>query len=158
MPTAYRAGYRVLPYLDDFLVCPAKAGRVATRRDCGRAAREISKLLGTLGLTQHLTKREWSGSTRVEHLGCIVDTKLMRFFIAPREIVRVQEMARSLLRQQRKAVVGFLEKDCVRSAVSVFRCRCKCLTIASIPAVSTTICLQGVSIPGVPHGMAHAAA
>jgi hypothetical protein len=69
-------GYRVPPYLDEFLVCPARAGRVATRSDCGRTAREISKLLGTLGLTRRLTKEEWSCSTRVEHLGCIIDTKL----------------------------------------------------------------------------------
>jgi hypothetical protein len=95
-------GYRVLSYLDDFLVCPAKAGTVATRRDCCRAVRVISKPLGTLGLTRHLTKGEWSGSTRVEHLGCIIDTKLMRFFSAPRKIVRVQEMARSLIRQARE--------------------------------------------------------
>jgi hypothetical protein len=72
------------------------------RRDCGWAARVISKLLGTLGLTRHHTKGEWSGSTRVEHLGCIIDTKLMRFFIAPRKIVRIQETARSLLRQARE--------------------------------------------------------
>jgi hypothetical protein len=73
---------------------------MATRRDCGRAAQEISKLLGTLGL--HLNKGERSCSTRFEHLGCIIDTNLMRFFIIPRKIVRVQKMARSLIRKARE--------------------------------------------------------
>jgi hypothetical protein len=78
-------GYRALPYLDNFLVYSAKVGRVATRLDYGRAARAKGKLFGTLGLTRHLTKGEWSGSTRVEHMGCIIDNMLKRFFIAPRK-------------------------------------------------------------------------
>jgi hypothetical protein len=88
----------------------SRYGRVATRRDCGRAAREISRLLGTLGLTRQLAMGELSCSTRVEHLGCIIYTKLMRFFITPRKIVRYTRWLAHYYDRKGKEVVGFLEK------------------------------------------------
>jgi hypothetical protein len=44
--------YRVLAYIDDFLVAPTCAGRVSRLRDCHRATKEIETLLSRLGLTK----------------------------------------------------------------------------------------------------------
>jgi hypothetical protein len=96
--TKLRQSYRVLAYLEDFLICPAKAGRIAGVRDCQRATQIIDKLLYSLGLARHPTKGEWNGSTRVEHLGCVIDTVSMRFCVAPRKIVKVRDLARAILR------------------------------------------------------------
>jgi Reverse transcriptase (RNA-dependent DNA polymerase) len=60
-----RQQYRVLAYLDDFLICPVKAERVAIMRDFRKATQVIDKLISSLGLTRHPTKGEWVGSTRV---------------------------------------------------------------------------------------------
>jgi hypothetical protein len=49
-----RNQYRVLAYLDDFLICPVKAGRVASMRDCRKTTQVIDKLLSSLGLTRVL--------------------------------------------------------------------------------------------------------
>jgi Reverse transcriptase (RNA-dependent DNA polymerase) len=95
--------YRVLAYIDDFLVSPTRAGVVAKRSDCNKARSAIEKLLNRVGLTRHPTKGEWTGSTRVEHLGSVVDTILMKFYIAPRKIEKVRSLAAALLRQ---AVLG----------------------------------------------------
>jgi hypothetical protein len=40
--TKLRQSYRVLTYMDDFLSCPAKAGRIASGRDCRRATETIA--------------------------------------------------------------------------------------------------------------------
>jgi hypothetical protein len=97
--TKLRQSYRVLAYLDDFLICPAKAGRIASVGDCRRATYTIEKLLSSLGLARHPTKGEWNGSTRAEHLGYVIDTVSMRFYVAPRKIVKVRDFARAILRQ-----------------------------------------------------------
>jgi hypothetical protein len=97
--TKLRQSYRVPAYLDDFLICPAKAGRIASVRDCRRATHTIEKLLSSLGLARHPTKGEWNGSTRAEHLGYVIDTVSMRFYVAPRKIVKVRDFARAILRQ-----------------------------------------------------------
>jgi hypothetical protein len=41
--------YIVLSYLDDFLLCPAKAERVASIRNCQKATQVICELLSSLG-------------------------------------------------------------------------------------------------------------
>jgi Reverse transcriptase (RNA-dependent DNA polymerase) len=97
--------YGVLAYIDDFLVAPTCAGRVERPRDCHRATKEIETLLRRLGLTKHASKGEWTGATRIEKLGAIVDTMLMKFYITPRKIEKIRSLARALLRQ---AVLGRL--------------------------------------------------
>jgi Reverse transcriptase (RNA-dependent DNA polymerase) len=97
-----RQQYRVLAYLDDFVICSVKAGRVVSMRDCRKATQVLDKLLSSLGLTRHPTKEEWVGSTRMEHLGCVIDSDRMRFYIAPRKIAKVHGIARAILRQARQ--------------------------------------------------------
>jgi hypothetical protein len=97
-----RQQYRVFACLDDFLICPVKAGRVVSMRDCRKARQVIDKLLSSLGLTRHPTKEDRVGSTRVEHLGCVIDSDRMRFYIEPRKIAKVYGIARDILRQARQ--------------------------------------------------------
>jgi Reverse transcriptase (RNA-dependent DNA polymerase) len=104
LATKLRQAYRVLAYLDDFLICPAKSGRIASVKDCRRATQTIDKLLSSLGLERHPTKGEWNESTRVEHLGCVVDTVSLRFYVAPRKIVKVCDLARAILPQAQKGI------------------------------------------------------
>jgi Reverse transcriptase (RNA-dependent DNA polymerase) len=113
-----RQQYRVLVYLDDFLICPVKAGRVASIRDCRKATQVIDKLLSSLGLTRHPTKEEWVGSTRVEHLRCMIDSDRMRFYIAPRKIAKVHGIARAFLRQGRQER-RWVSRDRLRSFCDV---------------------------------------
>jgi hypothetical protein len=113
-----RQQYRVLPYLDNFLICPVKAERVASMRDCQRATQLIDKLLSSLGLTRHPTKGEWVGSTRVEHLGCVIDSDRMRFYIAPRNFAKVHGIARAILRQARQGR-WWVSRDRLRSFCGV---------------------------------------
>jgi Reverse transcriptase (RNA-dependent DNA polymerase) len=97
-----RQQYRLLAYLDDSLICPVKAGRVASMRDCRKATQVIDKLLSSLGLTRHPTKGEWVGSTLVEHLGCVIDSDRMHFYIAPRKLAQVHGIAWAILREARQ--------------------------------------------------------
>jgi hypothetical protein len=53
-----RHQYRVLAYLNDFLICPVKARRVASMRDFRKATQVIDKLLSSVGLTRHPKKGE----------------------------------------------------------------------------------------------------
>jgi Reverse transcriptase (RNA-dependent DNA polymerase) len=92
-------GYRVLAYLDDFLIGATAAGTVSRKVDCILATSNIEKLMARLGLTRHPEKGEWVGATRVEHLGVVVDTSLMKFYISQRKIVKVRAMAKQLLDQ-----------------------------------------------------------
>jgi hypothetical protein len=90
-----KCGFRVLSYLDDFLVCPSKPSSAATASDCRRATRTIDALLTSLGMMRHPSKGKWIGATRVEHLGNVVDTATMKFYVAPRKAQEVKSMANS---------------------------------------------------------------
>jgi hypothetical protein len=92
-------GWRMLVYLDDFLVVPSLAGKLARPRHCKRAKAWISRLLDRLGVARHPTKGEWTGATRVEHLGFIVDSIEMRFYLAPRKIQKVKALPQVLKNQ-----------------------------------------------------------
>jgi hypothetical protein len=113
-----RQQYRVLAYLDDFLICPVKAGRVSSMRHCRKATQVIDKLLSSLDLTRHPTKGEWVESTRVEHLGCVIDSDRMRFYIAPRKIAKVHGIAPDILRQARQGR-RWVSRDRLRSFCDV---------------------------------------
>jgi hypothetical protein len=102
MMVSFYIQYRVLAYLDDFLICPIKAGKITGMRNFRKATKMIDKLLSSLALTRHPKKRNWVGSTRVKHLGCVRDTNRMRFYIAPQKIAKVHGIARDILRQARK--------------------------------------------------------
>jgi hypothetical protein len=113
-----RQQYRVLAYLDDFLICPVKAERVASMRDCRKATQVIDNLLSSLALTRHPMKGEWVGRTRVKHLDCVIDSDGMPFYIAPREKVKLHGIARAILRQARQGR-RWVSRDRLRSFCGV---------------------------------------
>jgi Reverse transcriptase (RNA-dependent DNA polymerase) len=127
---------RVLAYLDDFLICPVKAWRVSSMRDWRKATQVIDKLLSSLGLTRHPTRGEWVGSTWVEHLGCVIDSDRMRFYIAPREIAKIHDIARDILRKARQGR-RWVSRDRLRnrSVVCASHCRWQSLLLTSTPGV-----------------------
>ena len=64
-----RLGYRVLAYLDDFLIIPSPTGTIASLQDCAKAISNVEHLMLSLGLKRLPQKGEWTGSTTAEHLG-----------------------------------------------------------------------------------------
>lgn len=94
-------GYRVLPYMDDFLIIPSRYGVVAGVGHCRRARKRIQALMATLGLRRHPEKGEWEGATVVDHLGVRVDTVKMRFTVLPYKATQVRKLASDLLKQVR---------------------------------------------------------
>ena len=92
-------GYRVLWYLDDFLIAP-RGGRGATPEDCLIASGRIDTVLTKLGLQRHATKGVWHhGATELEHLGFMVSTLTMKFTVTPSKQRRMRRLAGKLLRQ-----------------------------------------------------------
>ena len=67
--------------LDDFLISPSPLGVVATLLDCQSATIAIGNLMRRLGLSRKVTNGEWVGSQVVSHLGFVIDTKDMKFYI-----------------------------------------------------------------------------
>jgi hypothetical protein len=107
-------------------------------RDCRKATQVIDKLLSSIGLTRHPTKEEWVGGTRVEHLGCVMDSDRMRFYIAPRKIAKVHGIARAILRQARQGQCGFRGTGYDRSVVCASHCRWQFPFLASTPGAYLT--------------------
>jgi hypothetical protein len=87
-------------------------------RDFRKATQVIDKLLSSLGLTRHPTKGEWVGSTRVKHIGYVIDSDRMRSYIAPQKIAKVHGIARAILRQARQGR-RWASRDRVRSFCGV---------------------------------------
>lgn len=111
-------GYRVLSYIDDFLVACA-AGRVSTAGDCRKGSERIEELMGKLGLARHPTKGVWGeGSTLVEHLGFVWDSARMRFTVMETKQGRVREHARRLLTEMARGR-GWVSRDSLRSFAGV---------------------------------------
>lgn len=93
-------GMRVLAYLD-FLIAPSLPVIVAGLGDCADVKVIIDGLLRQLGIIRHPEKGEWSGSQELTHLGVEIDSKDLRFRVAPYKIVKVQKMASDHLRKAR---------------------------------------------------------
>jgi hypothetical protein len=102
-------GYRVLAYLDDFLV-GSSLTHAATRKDCLRASRLLGIAFDRYGLTRHPTKGVWGkDSMPVEHLGFTVDTVHESFDVPVRKVIRVADKAKHLLKlasRNRRMVSG----------------------------------------------------
>lgn len=92
-----RRGWRVLAYVDDFLIAPSRAGVPSSREDCREAVGWIERLLRRLGIRRKEGKGEWAGAQRVEHLGVVVDSMKMRFSVTEEKADRVRSMARKLI-------------------------------------------------------------
>ena len=96
-------GYRVLWYLDDFLIAPGSkrgAKHRGSPADCRKASRSIDLVLTRLGLERHQSKGVWGeGATALDHLGFHVSTITMRFTVPEAKQTKLRSMAGKLLRQ-----------------------------------------------------------
>lgn len=94
-----KLGYRVMPYIDDFLVISARVGRVAQESDVTDARIRVTRLIKRLGITRKVGKGCWEGSRKIDHLGVHIDSEKMRVYVSDAKVSRVQDTARKLLRQ-----------------------------------------------------------
>ena len=93
-------GYRVLWYLDDFLIAPGPMRVKRGGETCLRASGKIDFVLRRLGLERHQTKGVWgNGATELTHLGFHLSTLTMRFTVPAAKQMRLRRMANKLLRQ-----------------------------------------------------------
>lgn len=89
---------RVLAYMDDFLVTLSPYGVVAIENHCELSQPIIEDILNRLGLEHHPSEVEWQRSRYIEQLGLVVDSTLMKLFIAPRKVEKVRKIANNLLK------------------------------------------------------------
>lgn len=119
-------GWRILAYIDDFLIIPTRFGKVSQERDCAKACRLIDKLLRRLGLKRHPSKGCWGpGSPTIEHLGVHIDSTTMKFTVLPRKLEKVRRLAKKLLQE-----VRFGKRWVTRKSVAHFSGVCVSLTLA----------------------------
>jgi hypothetical protein len=118
-------GYRVLTYLDDFLIAPTALGVVSTAEDCKVSTKRIDQLLAELGLRRHQEKEGWAGTTQIEHLKMTLDSVEMRFFIAEGKVGRARKVAAKLLEEAARGR-RWVSKERLRSFVGL----CVSLTMA----------------------------
>jgi hypothetical protein len=90
-------GYRLLPWIDDFLCAPSDGSRPATGRDCRRARSRLEVLFAKLGLTRHQEKGCGERTTKIEHLGVLLDTTEMRVYATDKKVERMKSLAKELL-------------------------------------------------------------
>jgi Reverse transcriptase (RNA-dependent DNA polymerase) len=96
-----RFGYRVLSYVDDYLICPS-TGRASTKMDCLRASARLYKLLLRYGLTRHPKKGVRCGGSQVlQHLGFVIDSVRGSFGVSASKLDKVSSMAQALLMRVR---------------------------------------------------------
>lgn len=74
---------RVLPYLDDYLLAAGQNRGDATVERTKALTIQVDGHLKSLGLVRHPGKGFWypGGTTRIEHLGVVMDTVELRFYI-----------------------------------------------------------------------------
>jgi hypothetical protein len=90
-------GYRLLPWIDDFLCAPSSGSRPATGRDCRKARNRLTVLFRALGIARHPDKGCWTGTQKIEHLGVLLDTRAMRVYATDRKVARMRALAKELL-------------------------------------------------------------
>lgn len=111
-----KMGYRILPYIDDFLMAPSPDGTTATAEDCSRARTRMQALLDRLGIVRHETKGCWEGSRVIDHLGMRIDTSRMKVYITDAKITRVKRLAKKVIcvaeRNKRLVPLSILRAFC----------------------------------------------
>lgn len=94
-------GYRVLAYMDDFLIIPPWLVVRCTSFHCATAKQKIKNLMIFLGIRLHPEKGCWEGSQIIQHLGVVINPVQMIFFVTPRKQKNVQSMVVSIMKQVR---------------------------------------------------------
>ena len=78
-----KQGMKVLPYLDDWLICAPSQSQAA--RDTARLLLHVARL----GLTVNFVKSRLDPSQRVTYLGMVLDSDAMRAYLSPRRVTDI---------------------------------------------------------------------
>lgn len=92
-----KCGYRVIAYIDDFLVALSPSVRAVTEKDVKKAYVVVEGLLRRLGFVRHTEKRGWVGVHRIDHLGAHLDTSVLRVFVIAKKVAPVRRLSRRML-------------------------------------------------------------
>lgn len=90
-------GYRVLSYIDDFLLALSPSTRTATQRDFNKAQVKVSGLLKRLRVERHLRNGCWDGAQRIDHLGMHVDMVSMKIFETSKKMDKMRMLEEKIL-------------------------------------------------------------
>lgn len=88
--------YRVLEYIEDFLIAPSPPGRKARAKECAREPLCLKKLFERLGVVRHPEKGEWEGSSRLDHLGVHIDTVAIQVYATEKKVRRARALAQKI--------------------------------------------------------------
>ena len=91
----------MLAYLEDFLLAPSPYGTTSGPQDTAVPRELIVKLMTQLGLQRHPEKGEWTRATRVEHVGVLVESEEMKFYVVPRNVEKDCQQSKALLKEVR---------------------------------------------------------
>lgn len=108
-------GYRVLSYIDDFLITPA-IGRAATSMDCISATKRIDELMQGLGIARGTQLREHGHDSGA--LGFVWDSGKRLFTVTKTKQENVRAHAISLLKEMARGN-GWVSRDSLRSFAGV---------------------------------------
>ena len=141
---------RVLVYLDDFLLAAGVGDTPAGATDALELSGTVDTLLVELGLSRHPGKGVWGqGMTRLEHLGVVLDTQSMRFFITPSKLEHLQSLAKGLLQQVRsRATPGRVRKEALQHFLGKAISTLLPVPLARFYTRSLYNCLKGEVIQG----------
>lgn len=87
----------MLRYIDNFLISPSLPRSSSTSEDCARATVEVIMLMEALELQRHRGKGEWQGSSRICHLGMLVETEEMKVPLTDEKVARRRVMPKTFL-------------------------------------------------------------
>lgn len=100
-----RMGHVIICYLGD-VGCSPRVGVAnaihASFEDEAVADLEVAALTRHLGMHLHPRKRDFTGSTRMELLGILVDTKAGLFLLSPETLLKVRASALAVQREIRR--------------------------------------------------------
>jgi hypothetical protein len=95
-----RFGYRVLSYVDHYLICRS-TGTASKKMDCLRVLTRLDKLFLRYGITRHPKIGFGGWVSMLQHLNFIVDSVRGSFGVPASKLDKVSSMDRSLLRRFR---------------------------------------------------------
>lgn len=100
-----RMGHRIIAYLDDVGGAPritVADSPHAHPSDVAVAAQEVHALAARLGIHIHPVKQDFHGSTHLELLGIVVDTRAGLYLLSPAKLRKVRASALAVLRESRR--------------------------------------------------------
>jgi len=91
-------GVRLIVYLDDILVMHQ------LKESLGQQTNMIAQLLQSLGFTVNQQKSNLTPSQRIQFLGFVIDSMLMKLFLPEEKVQRISHMCQNLLQKGRVTI------------------------------------------------------